>query len=178
MSRTWNWNRTYVCFYHFQHGTSQQLAQHTRDASKAPIVRRPAAALVHDGSPTALSSQFPSSAPDRPHDDHEEEQPPRPSFAQSVQGHPIESLLRTATLNMRFLPRLRRRGTVKDHWDPARKKVESAVQWDLAKSIPLKDLIPLLSPVQRSFFEKLDMELDKVETFYLEREKEMRARYA
>ncbi|GJE94840.1 SPX and EXS domain-containing protein [Phanerochaete sordida] len=83
------------------------------------------------------------------------------------------NLLRAATLNMGFLPRLRRRGTTREYWDTARR---SSLQWDLAKSIPLKDLLPLLSPVHRAFFDKLDRELDKVDSFYLEREKEMRTK--
>lgn len=74
---------------------------------------------------------------------------------------------------MGFLPRLRRRGAAKEHWDTSKR---GQVQWDLAKSIPLKDLLPMLSPVHRAFFEKLDRELDKVDSFYLEREKEMRTK--
>ena len=96
--------------------------------------------------------------------------------SQTAATRPIESLLRTATLNMGLLPRLRLRGTGKDYRDSTSRNSKAAVQWDLAKSIPLKDLIPLLTPVQRSFFEKLDGELDKVEAFYVEREKEMRTR--
>ncbi|KIP07309.1 hypothetical protein PHLGIDRAFT_42215, partial [Phlebiopsis gigantea 11061_1 CR5-6] len=37
-------------------------------------------------------------------------------------------------------------------------------------------LLPMLGRLQKAFFDKLDNELDKVEAFYLEREKEMRAR--
>lgn len=79
--------------------------------------------------------------------------------------HPAErpGILRSATLNMGFLPRLVR-------------GKNSRSNWDLSRSIPLKDLMPVLTPVQKSFFEKLDGELDKVETFYVEREKEMRTR--
>ena len=86
-----------------------------------------------------------------------------------------ESISRTATLNMGFLPRLRRKSTMRSFWEPSRRSIRG-LQWDLAKSIPLRDLLPNLTDIQRSFFQKLDMELDKVETFYVEREKEMRAR--
>lgn len=77
---------------------------------------------------------------------------------------------------MGFLPRLRRKSIAKEYWDTTRRISKTGVPWDLTKNIPLKDLLPLLSPVQRAFFEKLDVELDKVENFYLEREKDMRVR--
>lgn len=48
--------------------------------------------------------------------------------------------------------------------------------FDLSRSIPLKDLIPALNPLQKAFFDKLDGELEKVETFYVEREKDMHTR--
>ena len=48
--------------------------------------------------------------------------------------------------------------------------------WDLDKSIPLSELMPQLTAVQRAFFDKIDMELEKVEVFYTEREKEMKAK--
>ena len=87
------------------------------------------------------------------------------------------SIFRAATLNMGFLPRIRRRNTGgRSFWEPARRSPK-ALQWNLAQSIPLKDLMPLLKGVERSFFQKLDMELDKVESFYVEREKEMTTRY-
>ncbi|CDO74587.1 hypothetical protein BN946_scf184583.g14 [Trametes cinnabarina] len=38
------------------------------------------------------------------------------------------------------------------------------------------ELLPQLTPVERAFFDKLDEELDKVESFYCEREREMRQR--
>ncbi|KAL0960089.1 hypothetical protein HGRIS_011733 [Hohenbuehelia grisea] len=44
------------------------------------------------------------------------------------------------------------------------------------KALPLHTLLPTLSPVERSFFAKLDSELEKIESFYLDREKEMQAR--
>ncbi len=89
---------------------------------------------------------------------------------------PGPSLFHGATINMGFLPRLKRRSTVRNYWEPSRRAGKSSLQWDLAKSIPLKDLLPLLSPVQRAFFEKLDSEFDKIEAFFVEREKEMRTR--
>ncbi|OBZ67333.1 hypothetical protein A0H81_12639 [Grifola frondosa] len=48
--------------------------------------------------------------------------------------------------------------------------------WDLNTVIPLMELMPILSPVQRAFFEKLDAELDKVESFFCERERDMKER--
>ncbi|KAI0763437.1 SPX domain-containing protein [Trametes elegans] len=49
-------------------------------------------------------------------------------------------------------------------------------RFDLRQPIPLMELLPQLTPVERAFFEKLDQELDKVESFYCEREREMRHR--
>ncbi|KAF7360315.1 Signal transduction protein [Mycena venus] len=43
-------------------------------------------------------------------------------------------------------------------------------------SLSLQDLIPLLSPHELAFFSALDIELQKVEDFYLTREKEMKTR--
>lgn len=40
------------------------------------------------------------------------------------------------------------------------------------------DLLPQLSPVERAYFDKLDEELDKIDSFYCEREREMRHRSA
>ncbi|KAJ7778279.1 SPX domain-containing protein [Mycena metata] len=40
--------------------------------------------------------------------------------------------------------------------------------------LPLGELMPLLSPVELAFFTTLDAELEKIEAFYLAREKEMR----
>jgi len=42
--------------------------------------------------------------------------------------------------------------------------------------LPLHALIPLLPPLHTKFFELLDSELEKVDSFYAEREKEMRDR--
>ena len=50
-------------------------------------------------------------------------------------------------------------------------------RFDLRRPIPLMELLPELTPVEKAFFEKLDEELDKVESFYCEREKEMRHRF-
>ncbi|TBU41711.1 SPX domain-containing protein [Dichomitus squalens] len=52
----------------------------------------------------------------------------------------------------------------------------AAPRFDLKRPIPLMDLLPELTPVEKAFFDKLDEELDKVESFYCEREKEMRHR--
>ncbi|KAI0355975.1 hypothetical protein OH77DRAFT_278379 [Trametes cingulata] len=49
-------------------------------------------------------------------------------------------------------------------------------RFDLRRPIPLMELLPQLTPVERAFFDKLDEELDKVESFYCEREREMRHR--
>jgi SPX domain protein involved in polyphosphate accumulation len=43
-------------------------------------------------------------------------------------------------------------------------------------SLSLQALIPLLSPQELAFFSALDGELQKVEAFYLSREREMSAR--
>ncbi len=48
--------------------------------------------------------------------------------------------------------------------------------WDLNKSIPLTELMPQLTRLQLAFFDKLDVELEKVEVFYEEREKDMKAK--
>lgn len=48
--------------------------------------------------------------------------------------------------------------------------------WAAGTNPPLMELLPLLTPVQRAFFEKLDVELDKVESFFCAREREVRAR--
>ncbi|KAJ7634889.1 SPX domain-containing protein [Roridomyces roridus] len=42
--------------------------------------------------------------------------------------------------------------------------------------LPLRQLIPLLSPLERAFFSTLDAEVEKIETFYVTREEEMRQR--
>ena len=50
-------------------------------------------------------------------------------------------------------------------------------RFDMRHSIPLIELLPQLVPVERAFFEKLDQELDKVESFYCDRERELKHRY-
>lgn len=42
--------------------------------------------------------------------------------------------------------------------------------------VPLIELMPTLTPLQTRFFEKLDSELEKIECFYMDREKEAKAR--
>ena len=49
-------------------------------------------------------------------------------------------------------------------------------RFDMRRSIPLMELLPQLTPLERAFFDKLDMELDKVESFYCDREREMKHR--
>ena len=48
--------------------------------------------------------------------------------------------------------------------------------WALGAHPPLRELLPRLPPVARSFFDMLDGELDKVESFYCARERELRTR--
>lgn len=88
-----------------------------------------------------------------------------------------------ATLNMGMLPRFRRRST--SGTQPSLRKNSKGLWeltrglnggWDLNKSIPLDELLPHLSKLQRDFFDKLDAELDKIEVFYAEREKDMKAK--
>ena len=43
--------------------------------------------------------------------------------------------------------------------------------------IPLSEVLPKLSTTERGFFEKLDRELDKIESFYRSRESEAIVRY-
>lgn len=91
---------------------------------------------------------------------------------------------RVNTLNIGILPRLRRRSiarapgslrrTNRGRWELAR---STSVSWDMEKNIPMMELLPALNTVQKAFFEKLDAQLDKVETFYVGREKEMKTRY-
>ena len=42
--------------------------------------------------------------------------------------------------------------------------------------LPLNQLLPLLSPQEATFFSALDAQLDKIESFFLDREKEMAKR--
>ncbi len=94
-------------------------------------------------------------------------------------GNP--ELPRANTLNMGMLPQLRRSSTLasvrralRGRWEPAANGHEG--QWDMQRVIPLMHLIPALNFHQKAFFHKLDAEVDKIETFYVEREKEMKAR--
>lgn len=53
---------------------------------------------------------------------------------------------------------------------------QAGPRFDLRHPIPLMELLPQLSPVERAYFDKLDEELDKIDSFYCEREREMRHR--
>lgn len=50
-------------------------------------------------------------------------------------------------------------------------------RWRYPPDIPLKELVPQMTPSERKFFEVLDQELEKVEAFYEEREAEAVNRY-
>ncbi|KAI0792468.1 SPX domain-containing protein [Abortiporus biennis] len=90
-------------------------------------------------------------------------------------------LPRSTTVNMGVLPLFRRstgrslslHRNNKGRWELGR-AIEN--HWDLNQSVPLAELMPQLTNKQKEFFEKLDSELDKVETFYVEREKEMKSK--
>ncbi|KAH8084370.1 EXS family protein/ERD1/XPR1/SYG1 family protein [Cristinia sonorae] len=94
-----------------------------------------------------------------------------------------DGLNRANTLNMGMLPRLRRRSTFRlptslrrggdGRWEL---NGEPKLPWDPTKPVSLADLMPLLTSTQRTFFDKLDSELDKVESFYVERERETAAK--
>lgn len=131
--------------------------------------------LSTESSPSIPAARFAEPEfSEQPKFDADESRPVNAHTPRELQHTP--NLIRAATLNMGFLPRLRRKGTEREFWDTARTS-RPGLQWDLAKSVPLKDLLPMLGRLQKAFFDKLDNELDKVEAFYLEREKEMRARY-
>lgn len=53
---------------------------------------------------------------------------------------------------------------------------QAGPRFDLRHPIPLMELLPQLSPVERAYFDKLDEELEKIDSFYCEREREMRHR--
>ena len=84
---------------------------------------------------------------------------------------------------MGMLPKLRRKGTFRlpsslkrglgGHWELSG---NPRALWDPTKPVTLVELYPQLTSTQKSFFDKLDVELDKVEAFYVEREKEMMQR--
>jgi SPX domain protein involved in polyphosphate accumulation len=46
----------------------------------------------------------------------------------------------------------------------------------MSSPLPLLELFPLLTPIEKSFFTALDVELNKVESFYLDREQELLVR--
>jgi hypothetical protein len=47
---------------------------------------------------------------------------------------------------------------------------------ELLGALPLHELLTLLTPLEAAFFTMLDAQLDKVESFYLDHEKQIRAR--
>ena len=143
--------------------------------AKNVALRGPTAELLEDGS--SATHFMDSNAPSQHNAEDEVKPPVNASPTHGPERRPT-LLERAATLNMGFLPRLKRKGTAKEYWETSRRNGKPGLPWDLTRSIPLKDLLPMLSTVQRAFFEKLDIELDKVDTFYLEREKDMRTRYA
>ncbi|PIL23311.1 transporter [Ganoderma sinense ZZ0214-1] len=87
--------------------------------------------------------------------------------AQRTRGSTFASTLRAFTLPRLNSLRGTTNGTVEGHGGP---------RFDLGRPIPLIELLPQLTAVERAFFEKLDQELDKVESFYSEREKDMHLR--
>ncbi|RDX42436.1 hypothetical protein OH76DRAFT_101013 [Lentinus brumalis] len=117
------------------------------------------------------------SSPERLEGDGNPDSPTRPSLA-----------ARSTTVEAAALPRMRRgrSNTVTTVLGRALQRASSTKgttsgpvagpRFDVRHPIPLKDLIPQLTPVERAFFEKLDEELDKVESFYCERERDMRHR--
>ncbi len=119
------------------------------------------------------------SSPERLEGDGHPDSPTRPTLA-----------ARSTTVEAAALPRMRRgrSNTVTTVLGRALQRASSTKgttsgpdagpRFDVRHAIPLKDLIPQLTPVERAFFEKLDEELDKIESFYCERERDMRHRYA
>lgn len=59
---------------------------------------------------------------------------------------------------------------------PATPATQGPWPWAPGAHPPLRELLPRLPPVARSFFDMLDGELDKVESFYCARECELRTR--
>lgn len=58
----------------------------------------------------------------------------------------------------------------------AQPKTRAPWPWAPGAHPPLRELLPCLPPVARSYFDTLDGELDKVESFYCARERELRTR--
>lgn len=86
---------------------------------------------------------------------------------------PISSVEISAAENGRPTPRrtLGRSGTLLQRVNTLRLAPQKT------PALPLIQLLPTLTPLQARFFEYLDSELDKIEAFYVEREKEAKARY-
>lgn len=59
----------------------------------------------------------------------------------------------------------------------ANPKTRAPWPWAPGAHPPLRELLPRLPPVARSFFDMLDGELDKVESFYCARERELKTRF-
>lgn len=55
--------------------------------------------------------------------------------------------------------------------------VNIAAKWRYPPDVPLKELLPQMTPSERKYFEVLDQELEKVEAFYEERETEALDRF-
>ncbi|KAI0697516.1 SPX domain-containing protein [Cerioporus squamosus] len=119
------------------------------------------------------------SSPERLEGDGHVDSPTRPTIA-----------ARSTTVEHAALPRMRRgrSNTVTTVLGRALQRANSTKgttsgslagpRFDVRRPIPLMELLPQLTPVERAFFDKLDEELDKVESFYCERERDMRHRCA
>ena len=156
----------------------------SREDSPTPV-QRPEPAALQGSSRTRIQDLSASSVPGTPH--HFSPTPhfvPTPARSRDASnaadlGRPNDLVQRSANLNTARPPALRKRSTFRlpaslkrgigGHWEL---NGDPKLPWDPTKSIPLVDLMPLLTSTQRSFFDKLDYELDKVEKFYVEREKE------
>uniref|UniRef100_A0A0W0FTA8 Signal transduction protein n=1 Tax=Moniliophthora roreri TaxID=221103 RepID=A0A0W0FTA8_MONRR len=97
------------------------------------------------------------------------ERPARPPFKAQASGTSIFSLGKSHTG-----PRGQRSLLSRRLFSRANPTVHSPRPF--AGPLPLNNLYPLLSSEELKFFKALDHELEKVENFYLDREKEMRAR--
>lgn len=152
-------------------GAADTLQDQSHEFAQDAVIRGPVTKLSPGSSPETHFLE-----PESQRKLEDETKPIPSASSHEPEQRPTTLLQRAATLNMGFLPRLRRKSIAKEHWETTRRNGKTDIPWDPTKSIPLKDLLPLLSPVQKAFFEKLDVELDKVENFYLEREKDMRVR--